>query len=216
MATNTSFAPKEARKAAKALRKFWQSGTRSLDRLRRLQKQKPNPYCYGNKQDFLKREAVKEGYNYDTMKKAWRIALEYKENDVEKLCDYVQQSDARFGPTHLLRLLTVKNRQWRDILAEKAIKGRWGVTQLETAILRLHERRPEVGRKPRVPEDRAQIRLVLEGLCLKWRRWCEAAQPRLSKELREVVKKATQAVAAVKEAAAAKRGKPSAGKQRKA
>ena len=120
------------------------------------------------------------------------------------------------GPTHLLHLLTVKDRRRRDILARKAVEGRWGVTQLETAILRLHERRPEVGRKPRVPDDPAQIRLVLEGLCLKWRRWCEAAQPRLPEEMRELVKKATRAIAAVKEAVVAKRGKPPGGKQQKA
>jgi hypothetical protein len=67
-----------------------------------------------------------------------------------------------------------------------------------------------------VPDDLAQIRLVLEGLCLKWRRWCEAAQPRLPEEMRKLVKKATRAVAAVKEAAAAKPGKQPAGKQQKA
>jgi hypothetical protein len=214
MATNTTFAAKEAHEAAMALRKFWKAGKRSLGR--RIQKEKLNTYCYGGKQDFLKREAVKEGYNYDTMKKAWRIALEYEEDDVEKLCDFVEQRTARFGPTHLLRLLTVKDRRRRDALARKAVEGCWGVTQLETAILRLHERRPDVGRKPRVPDDPAQIRLVLEGLCLKWRRWCVAAQPRLPEELCELVKKATRAVAAVKEAAEVKRGKPHGGKQQKA
>ena len=214
MATNTTVAPEEARKAAMALRKFWQAGKRSLGRLRRLQKT-PNAYCYGNKQEFLKREGIKEGYNHDTMKKAWRIAQEYEEDDIEQLCALIELRSARFGPTHLLRLLTVKDRRRRDALARNAIKGSWGVAQLEVAILRLHQRRPEVGRKPRVPDDPVQLVLILEGLCLKWIRWCQAAHPMLSENLRDLVDKATKAVAAVKEAAAAKPPKPTTRKRRK-
>src|ERR1019366_7546619 len=105
MATNTTVAPEEAHEAAMALRKFWQAGKRSLGRLRRLQKT-PSAYCYGNRQEFLKREGIKEGYNHDTMKKAWRIAQEYHEDAIEQLCAFVERRSARFGPTHLLRLLT--------------------------------------------------------------------------------------------------------------
>ena len=132
------------------------------------------------------------------------------------MCALVRRRAVHFGPTHLLRFLTVKDRRRRYVVARKAVEGRWGVTQLETAISRLHKRRPEVGRKPRVPDDPGQLRLVLEGLCLKWGRWCQTAQPVLPEELRDLVDKATKAVAAANEVAAAKPAKPTAGKRRKA
>ena len=216
MTRKTAFTPEATRKAAEALRNFWRAGDDSLRDLDALQRKRPAAYGYGTKQNVLRAAAAKAGYNPDTMKKAWRAAREYTEADIDRLCRLVERHAARFGPSHLIRLMTVKDRARRAALTEAAIEGRWGVTELMTALLRRRRRRPDVGKRPRLPADPAGRLVALEGLCLRWTRWCEAALPGLRGDLRAAVRRATRAVGAVSADVAKRRQRPGPGGGRKA
>jgi hypothetical protein len=195
MAGSNDVTPDEARRAAGSLRAFWKAGQKSLARLAKLRKKNPDAYRRGAKKAAQEAEAKKCGLNPDTLLKAWRVAEEYEEADIEALCELVEKHAARFGRTHLLRLLAVGDRARRDALAKEAVEGRWGLTRLEAAILGRRERKLGVGRKPRVAEDEGERLAVLEGLCLRWTRWCAGAAPKVPKDLAPLLGKATVAVA---------------------
>ena len=202
--------PEEARAAARALRKFWKAGRRSLGRLRKLRRQDPDAYRYGTKQQVLETEAAQEGTNADTMKKAWRVAQEYDRAQIEALCALVEEKVSRFSASHLVLLLAVAGRRRRDALTRRAIREGWGVNAVKRAVQAARgQRRPHVGRRPALPAGAAERLAALDALCVKWIRWCAEALPGLPPELQEHLQKATQAVHRVQKAAAAQLGSAS-------
>ncbi len=201
----------QVRKTVKSLKALWRAGRRSRKRLR----QRGSAYRYGAKQGILVEEAQREGLNPDTMKKAWhgcdsrgtRLAQDYEKPEIEELYHLIEQHQAPFRATHMVRLLSLE-RGPRDDLAVAAIQKGWTVSELRAAILQARDRRPSLGRHPYVPEDLAGRLVVLEGLCLRWARWCSSGAPELPDELQELVQKATRAVERVRAAASAELKKP--------
>jgi hypothetical protein len=184
--------------AAGALHQFWRAGRDSLARLERLGKQDPGALQHGRKKQTYEQEAAAAGMNPDTLAKARRVAEEYTEAEMRALDAAVKKHDAPFSPTHLIRLLALKDRQGRDRLAGRAIKGGWSVQQLKAAVLQAKGgRRAGVGRKPRLPADPGELERDLQGLCLRWTNWVEAAEGRLPKALQSCVGAARKAVEAV-------------------
>jgi hypothetical protein len=125
--------------AVAALRSFWETGRSSWGRVQqtadaasgsRQQKTRRRPkqagYVHGNKTEVLRRAAADEGLNHDTLQKAWRAARLYTREQIEELCRLIERHAARFGPTHLSRVMAVKDARKRDALTRRAIRGRWG------------------------------------------------------------------------------------------
>ncbi|MFM8271908.1 MAG: hypothetical protein ACKODX_06180 [Gemmata sp.] len=215
MPTKKPVAPEQVEAAINALRTFWQTGRESWERVRATippaasterskknkKKRKPDGYAHGSKLDTLHREAADIGISYDTLKKGWKAAQEYTEQQIGELCDMVAEHRARFGATHLIRLLAVKDRKRRDAMTRSAIRGRWGVTRLERAIQAINGRRGHVGKRPHIPDGNRELLNAVVALCEKWQRFCSEAKARLSDDMLAVVERATKAVAKVKQAA---------------
>jgi hypothetical protein len=107
----------------------------------------------------------------------------------------VVRGGAPFGPTCFLMLLRVADRERRDALMRRAIRGRWSSEQLERAIQGLAGgRRTAVGRRPRVPDDPRERLMALDALTTKWTRWADAALPSLPARLRKHVREAKGAL----------------------
>jgi hypothetical protein len=203
--------------AVAALRSFWETGRDSWDKVRATaapdgatgrgkkngRRRKPTGYVHGNKTEVLKLAAADEGLNYDTLAKAWRAARLYTREQIDELCRLVEEHQARFGPTHLTRVMAVKDPKKRDALTRKAIRGRWGVTRLERAVQALNGRREHVGKRPQLPDGRPELLNALIALCEKWQRFGAEAGPRLSDNLKVAVGLASKAVKRVKTVAAA-------------
>ena len=113
----------------------------------------------------------------------------------------VAEHRARFGATHLIRLLAVKDRKKRDAMTRSAIRGRWGVTRLERAIQAVKGRREHVGKRPHIPDVSRELLTAVVALCDKWGRFCAGAGTRLSDDILAAVERATKAVEKVKQAA---------------
>jgi hypothetical protein len=216
MAKQKSATETEAEEAAAALLRFWIAGRGSwgriapdeADKTDKRRKARPTgepDYKYGNKLDLLHTEAERLDMNYDTLAKAWKVAREYTREQIEALGEMVVEHCARFGPTHLTRLLAVADRKRRDALAKAAIRGRWGVTRLERKIqAEKRGRRPLVGKKPVIPDTEPELLAALGALADKWVRWVAAAEGQIPDDLTDVLNRATAAVAKVKTAVATK------------
>lgn len=200
----------DAEEAAAALLRFWNTGRKSWGRVdpdkstRRHQADTTaTNYKYGSKLDLLHAEADQVGLNYDTLKKAWSVGQQYSREQIEELCELIVEYRARFGPTHLTRLLAVADRKRRDALAKVAIRGRWGVTRLERKIqAEKRGRRPLVGKKPVIPDSEPELLAALGALADKWLRWCTEAEDQIPDDLADALNRATAAVTRVKKAVA--------------
>lgn len=211
---NNKPAPADRVKAAvESLLSFWNTGrsswaavqaTVAVDETgteKKREKNKRKAYVHGRKLDVLHTQAAERGISYDTLAKAWKASREYSAAQIEKLCDLVTKYRARFGATHLTRLLAVKDRKTRDVMTRTAIRGRWGVTALERAIQSVNGRREHVGKRPTIPDGQPELLNSLVALCDKWERFCAGAVVTLSSEVKAAVDRATKAVLKVKNAA---------------
>ncbi|QDU20986.1 hypothetical protein [Urbifossiella limnaea] len=216
MPTNKPASPDQVATAVAALRSFWETGRASWGRVgatddeapavtkkRAARRRKQVGYVHGNKTELLKRAAADEGMNHDTLAKAWKASRLYTSEQVEELCGLVERHAARFGPTHLTRVMAVADAKKRDALTRKAVRGRWGVTRLERAVQAVNGRREHVGNRPQIPDARPELLHALIALCEKWRRFGAAAGAKLSDELKVVVGRAAKAVERVQAVAAA-------------
>jgi hypothetical protein len=211
MAKNDPAPQHVADAAAEALRAFWNLGRSSWAEVEALPRKpagrgqrgrKPSGYVHGNKVEVLKAAATKVGVNFDTLAKAWKAADLYDGEEIEELCGLVRKHRARFGPTHLIRALAVRERGKRDRLIRRAIRGRWGVTRLEREIQVINNGpRRHAGRQPDIPDDGPALLASLIALCAKWERFHAEAAESLPAGLAGVVERATRAVLRLRQAA---------------
>jgi hypothetical protein len=202
MAEKTDISPEEGARAAEALLDFYKKGRASLRRLESLRRRDPAALRHGRKQETLEAEARHAGLNHDLMKKAWRLTQQYTEEEILAICGKVRERPARFGYSHLVKALGITDRGLRQHLVNEAIGGQWSVAALQRAIQTSKERRPDVGRKPKTPDDVMEALLVLQTLCLKFNRWCDVAFGMLPEEVQDATRKAHGAVERAGEAAA--------------
>lgn len=210
--------PDQVQAAVDALRLFWRTGRASWAEVEAAtasettrpaigakRRKSLSGFVHGNKVKTLKAAAAKAGVNYDTLAKAWKAAAAYSKDDIEELCGLVEKHRARFGPTHLTRLLAVGDEKRRAALARSAIRGRWGVTALERKIQgAAGRRRPLVGNTPTIPHGEPDLLAALDALCDKWTRWAAAAADAIPKGVMAAVGRANEAVAGVKATVAAR------------
>jgi hypothetical protein len=73
---------------------------------------------------------------------------------------------------------------------KEAVREGWTTARLERSVQAdRRQRRPHVGRKPRVPADPTEPLLALDALGDKFMRWCEVAQADLPAGLRPLVER---------------------------
>ena len=83
-------ASEKAQDNAAALRKLYNAGVQSRNRLARLQRTDAAAIRYGRKAETFKAEAARLNTNIDTAKKMRRLADEYTPEQVEALCEAAQ------------------------------------------------------------------------------------------------------------------------------
>ena len=188
---------------AAANRKLWRAGVKSNARLAKLGRTDADAIKHGRKAETFADEAQKLRTNIDTAKKMRRLAGEYTAGQIDALCDLVVKHGSSFSGTHMLILLRVENRKQRNTLAKQAIRESWSTSRLERAIQAAKgERRPNVGRKPKVPDDPVECLITLQALCAKFNAWCAAVLGRLPEKVQLPVNEATEAVEKVRAAVA--------------
>jgi hypothetical protein len=193
--------PDPVTQAIDNLRAFHKEGAASLEKRERRIKRDPDAARHGNKIDLLKAEARAEGTNVDTLQKRRAVAEQYAAEDIEALCELVRAAGAPFGPTHLTRLLAVKDRRTRDTLTRQAIKDKWSVGEVKRVVQAACGVQRQGGRRPKVPKGRRQLMADLVAKCTAWERWCKTAGPRLPAGVKELTDQATRAIARVRAAA---------------
>src|SRR5262249_26247418 len=130
-------------------------------------------------------------------------AEEYTTRQLDTLCDLVEGQRSRFSVSHWLVLLRLQDRPRRDKLMTRAVRASWSKSELKRAVqAERGERRPNVGRKPTVPDDPRECLIALDAQADKWCRWCDASRPLLPAELGDDLLKAVKAVRKVQAAAA--------------
>jgi hypothetical protein len=194
MAEKPDISREEGARAAEALLDFYKKGRASLRRLESLRRRDAAALRHGRKQETLEAEARHAGLNHDLMKKAWRLAQQYTEEEIEAICRKVRERPARFGYSHLVKVLGITDHGLRRQLTNEAIDGQWSVGDLQRAIQANKERRPHVGKKPRTPESVMEALLVLQTLCLKFNRWCDVALGKLPRKVQQATREADGAV----------------------
>ena len=112
-------------------------------------------YGHGRKLDAFKQAAIAAGMNPDTLAKAWKASRFDTEAPIKELWQAVRKHHARFGPTHLTRVMAV--------------------ARLGRAVQAIPGRRDHVGKQPTVPADPAERLHALAAVCVRWERFCVAA-----------------------------------------
>jgi hypothetical protein len=188
-------APEKARKNADAIRKAWRDGGKSLKRLDQLRETDPDAFTYKHKQQTLDQEAARLNININTAAKMRRVAEQYTAAQIEVICALVEKHRSQFGPTNLMNLLSVDDRDDRDRIMTEAIKESWSTSKLLIAIqAKGGKRRSSAGRKPQIPNDPAERLLTLDGHGERWLRFASEARSDLPDDIQAPLAKAIKAL----------------------
>jgi hypothetical protein len=195
--------PQRVAAAVESIKAFWRVG-------RGLTPPQDRGQAYRAKTN--RTEAEKTGINTDTVGKGRRFAAEYGDVELEELCRMIEkgQTDRNpktgrprsvFGPTHVIRLLSVEGQQAWRLLLRRAVREGWSTAELEREIAALREPRPSGGRNRHVPEDAAGQLVQAAKMCDSWVRWADAVVDRRAKHpshfpvgVQKLVNKATTAM----------------------
>lgn len=184
------------------LQVFWALGKQS--KVRRDAAEARGKLGYGAKAEWLAAEGKRMNLNHDLVPKAWRVADEYTGHEIDGLVKLAGKHRSGFGPSHLVKLLSVRNRKKRDRLAVAAIEGGWSSTEVVRQIQARQPRRKGVGRRPKVPAGEKALLSKLVSVSEAWERWAAAAAARLPDDVYRAVHAATAAVGRAKTVAEAK------------
>ena len=89
----------------------------------------------------------------------------YSEEEMKSLFKMFRDGGRALTVTHLLRLITVKDRKKRSKLVEQTMKHNWSTDQLRREVLVIMGRRNPGGRHPQIlTNDDAAKRSIEEGL----------------------------------------------------
>jgi hypothetical protein len=176
--------------AVRAVRDLYTVGRQSLAA-------RPGRGPYGER--AAEDEARRAGLHPDTLRKARAFADPvtggYTPGELDELCRAVRVSwetftarGARFGRTHVLRLLGVPKAGGRRAAVQRAMFAcGWSTAELEAAIARRQRRRREAegrrragGRRPGVGDDRRGLLARLGVLCESWRRLADELTRRVA------------------------------------
>jgi hypothetical protein len=183
---------------AAAIRRFWERGRQSRARLSTQEREKPESLRAPRKGPTYKKEAERIGTDVDTAAKMRRFAEDYSRDDIKAIADQLKGKSSRFGTSHLRILMRLEDRDLRDQMMDQAIDQGWSAMRIERAVqARRGNRRPYVGRKPRIPTALKEKLVALDALCERWRRWCIAAK--LPESLQAEIHEAVKAVVRVQE-----------------
>lgn len=117
--------------------------------------------------------------NEDTLRKArvfFDAEVGYAQEDLNELIDQVKShdySDKRwsFTKTHIIRLVSVKDRAGRKILQDEVFARELTCSQLDRVIRQRYGSRKRAGRHRFLPRERAELLSEIDHECDTWHRW---------------------------------------------
>jgi len=158
-----------------SIRKFYEAGRESL-------KLHPDDDAYGKK--VVEEEAKRLGLIQEMVRKARQLAREtdgYNVDELKALFTMMQANPGtRFRKTHVIRLLTVKDKKQRAKMQRRAIEDSWTTAQLRIELNSLFGPRKHGGRRPSVLRSREGVITQLESFAEQWRRYGAALKERVS------------------------------------
>lgn len=134
--------------------------------------------AYGKR--LIDAEAERLGVNEDTLRKARQFREEYGRDGLKQLCQLIREKQSGmerdrpvFSTSHLIRLLTVADKDERELLQREAVAGAWSRQRLNVEIAKRYGPRRDAGRRPYVPPDLGGAYAKIESFCEGFRRWLE-------------------------------------------
>ncbi len=195
-----------ATRNSEALVKLWQLGKASLKRCPKESLRHGEKNIQLMRERSLLRDAAQEQglilkIDKYTVLRMRRVAKDFKASQIKALAVRIRNLRSRFSTTHLLRVVSVEDRERRDQIVSEAIEGSWTyVTLYRHVQLTLPRREWESGRAPLVPAEVNEQLVLLESLATRWLRCTKAASEDLPEAVLQVVKKANVAMSAVRKA----------------
>src|SRR4051812_43022415 len=150
MPPRPSATSQQSAEAADRLLRFWRAGRRTLSQVRRLRPKKSDDVEPKSRWAALNQLAKGQGILAVTLAQSCRIAEAFDEGDIRALGRLVIRHRARFGPSHLSRLLAVQDEGRRESLVRDAVESRWGVADISRAVQALNGARSHVGKRPNI------------------------------------------------------------------
>ena len=155
----------EVKHAIAKLREFYRHGQEA-------------PVGRNHGQHSIASAAKHAGYNEDTLRKARVFAnpeVGYTQAELDELIDQLKShkySDKgwRFGRTHIIRLISVKNRAERKILQDEVVDRELTCSQLDRVIRQRYGSRKRAGRHRFLPTERTELLSEIDHECDSWSR----------------------------------------------
>lgn len=98
----------------------------------------------------------------------------YSVADLKELTALMRKHHAVIGPTHIIRLISIKDRHRRARLQRETVTRGWSCSELDAVIrFRFGKRGKAVGRKPTPVRTAEEACFRLLRLCEKWQRLCQ-------------------------------------------
>ncbi|MDB5340534.1 MAG: hypothetical protein JWN70_6153 [Planctomycetaceae bacterium] len=207
--------PDEVKQAIAKVREFYRLGQGA-------------PTGRNHGQNLIASHAKKVGLNEDTMRKARVFAnpvLGYGQEELNGLIDQLEthvysDNGWQFGRTHIVRLISIKDREGRKTLQDEVIDRELTCSELERLIRQRYGARKRAGRRRYLPRRRGELLSEIDHECDRWSRWWQTLKridedtsrfdqlPKgVQAKLREVAK-AIEELQKSAQLAAAKRKKP--------
>ena len=155
------------RDAVQELRDYYQLGLDVLD----ADRKNPNRRTYSK--GVTIRFANRLGKGRDYVDKARQFAASYTEEQLDELCSLQRPDGMPLGRTHVVALLSVKDKRQRKRLQRRAAGEGWGTRRLGEEITAIQGRHSSGGRRPREPDSAKDAVAQIVKMCERWGRWYE-------------------------------------------
>ena len=161
--------PKDTTRARNAaLREFHELGLQVMAAERKCPPRGSGRYHYGSVARVARKTRRPHTYLHTARKFA---ALYPTKRDLDAICRLGASQGNALTTRHVMRLVTVKDKQQRNRLAMQCAAKGWSVSRLNTAIRGKRPKRYASGRRPPRPHDLDEALVTLEQMATHWVRW---------------------------------------------
>lgn len=116
---------------------------------------------------------TKLGLQRDQVDKARQFAAMYSDEEVNVLCNLASKDGGRtITKSHVIRLMSVRNKRQRSQLAKQVVREQWTVQQLGAEITR-QGKSSRGGRRPKRPATVGEALEQVQRMAQRWERWVE-------------------------------------------
>lgn len=129
--------------------------------------------------DGKRRRGVAQVFNHrlgllrDHVEKARQFAAMYNDEEVNTLCNLASRDGGRpITKSHVIRLMSVRNKRQRTQLAKQVVREQWSVQRLGSEICK-RGKSSQGGRRPKRPTTVEEAMEQMQRMVRQWERWVE-------------------------------------------